>query len=260
MVTAKINGKEYNIPTQWNDVTVKIQLDVLKITRTDNFRELLMVSAYTGIELDLLKKMSRADFEAIRSQLEFVFIDIEDSPIENFVHNGHEYSLLPSMERAQTQDFITLESLMSNYQGKEHEALPYVVAVVAKREKETLFDYDVMERGKEFYSLPYPIAHNIYLFFCAYEKAFSPDLRAYLSLQHKKMQESLNYSESILRVSVGMGLWKKFLKVILLLYVRFIRKMWKSFFSSVLSESNGATSKLQFKSTTSKRTETSGNS
>ncbi len=238
MTTIKVHDTEYDIPTSWYDVTVKQEIEIEQLKdRDEQFRYLHRTSVYTGIPIPILKKMNINQINAVNSLMKFLFTPIpKEETITTFEFKGHTYYLMDSIIAGETQDFLSNEGVIKHFKDNPEKALPYIIAVVAKRKGESLENYDVWKRGEEFLELPYPIAKSIWFFFAHIGTLLSIDTQRFLLLQDKVLEAQLNYSESTLKGLDGLPLYKRLLRTILLSYSRSLNKSWKTFLTSTQSE------------------------
>lgn len=248
MITISVNDVKYKVPQSWDDITIAQQIEISEVVnRDEQFRNLHLVSTYTGIPLDLVKRMNINQFKQVLDIMKFLTVPYKPKIIKSFTHNGKEYFLADSLLAGETQDFLSIEGILKRYKDNQTKALPYVIAIVAKQNSEKLDDYDVWKRGEEFKTLPYSVANNVWFFFAQTEKALSINIKQFLGIQDKVMEASLSYSESTLKQSVGQTWLKKLLKATLLLYIRFIRKSWKNFSTTIQSEPSKENWRQRFK-------------
>jgi hypothetical protein len=254
MNKAIVNGIEYNIPETWDEVTVRQQIAISEVTdRDDMFLNYYLISQYTGIDLELIKKMNINQFKQIMELMSFLNEKLEPKTITSFEFKGEKYYLMDSLLKGETQDFLSIEGIMKKYKDNPAKALPYIIGIIAKKQGESLSDYDVWKRGELFMELPYPIANDIWFFFANSEKILSNNIQQYLIIQDKVMEASLSYSESMLKQSDGQRLSMRLAKATLLYYIRFIRKDWTRFLTGIQSESSITNSKQKSKKSKLKR-------
>lgn len=248
MTTIKINDIEYQIPTNWDDITLQQQIDVsIMRNRDEDFRTLFMIHTYTGIPMEILRKMNINHFKSILSLMSFLSENPKGKSIKHIDHNGNRYFLADSVLKGETQDFLSIEAVLKKYKDNQTMALPYIIAIVCKRQDETLSDYDAEQRAEEFKTLPYQTAMDVWFFFAQTERYFSQNIKAFLEVQGQVLEASLSYTESLMKKQVGLVWYKRFLRTILLLYMRYIRKDWTSFYRTYLSRISDQTLKREFK-------------
>jgi hypothetical protein len=232
----KVNDIEYNIPTSWDEITIGQQIEISElVNRDESFRNIHMISTYTGIPMEILQRMNINDFKKILNIMKFLKEEHNPVVIKSFVHKGNIYFLADSMLKGETQDFLSIEGILKRFKDNPTKALPYIVAITCKRQGETLTDYDAVQRGEEFLDLPYSTVNNIWFFFAETGNMLSNSIKQYLSLQDKAMEASLSYSESMVKQSDGQGLYKKLAKTYLLWYIKSTRKSWKNFSTTIQS-------------------------
>ncbi len=248
MVKITVNDVEYNVPTKWEDITVQQQIEITEVAnRDETFRNLHMISTYTGIPLELVKKMNINQFKSVLNLMKFLAEPIENKVVSSFTFNGKTYQVADSLLKGETQDFLSIEGILKKYKDNQSKALPYIIAIVAKQQGETLDSFDVHKRAEEFKNLPYTVANNIWFFFAQTERVLSISTKQYLAIQDKVLEESLSYTESMLKQSDGQGLYKRLLRTSLLWYIKSIRKSWTNFLTSTQSESSTTNSNQKSK-------------
>lgn len=231
-----VNDVQYEIPQNWSEITIAQQIEVSMVSeRDEDFRNIHLISTYTGIPMDLIRKMNINQFRSILNLMTFISNPPENKIIQSFTHNGHEYFLADSMLKGETQDFLSIEGILRKFKDNQAQALPYVIAIICKRQGETLDSFDVYQRAEEFKTLSYQVASDVWFFFAQTERILSNNIQQFLVIQDRAMEASLDYSETMLKRQVGQGLFKRLLRTILVLYVRSIRKSWKSFLTTTQS-------------------------
>ena len=146
-----------------------------------------------------------------------------------FEFNGHTYYLVDSLLKGQTQDYLSIQGVLKKYVDNQALALPFICAIVAKRNGETLDSFDVKERAVEFLGLPYSIAQSIWFFFVRTANVLQIRTPQSLEIINLQVERLLKLAESSLIRSVGQGMFKRSVRTILLFYIRYINKSWKNF-------------------------------
>ena len=188
MRTITYNEKEYSIPTDWNEITLEMQINAEDlIKKMGNELGLIgLISAYTDIPIKAIKEGDVALMNDIHNTLAFIYEGYVPEPITEFEHNGHMY-YLKELQDTQFQDFISLQNILSNNKNESLKPLPRIIAVMCKMENETLDDYKIDDRAKEFMTLPLSTAKDCEAFFLTK----SQELRLILALSTKDFQEQL---------------------------------------------------------------------
>jgi hypothetical protein len=142
---------------------------------------------------------------------------------------------MPSLLKSEFQDFLSLEGILDMYKSKLHEALPLIIAILAKREilngtdkvltaYESLSDYDIETRAKEFHTLPLPIAHKIRSFFLTKELLHSLDSKQLLTSQNQLITQQIDYMLNMPKQQNTGGLLTRCLRGICRIYLRFLKR------------------------------------
>lgn len=173
MKTFQYKKVKYQVPENWSEVPLKslmkMKSDVDEF-KTDSTRNLALISAYAGIPVDILKKSKVSDVTKLFKYLTFLSTDLPTEPIYEFDFKGEHYTVADTLIKQEFQDFISVETVLSDNDGNTYKALPTLLAILCKRDGESLDDYDVEERAKMFLDLPITIAHPLSVFFCNQEK------------------------------------------------------------------------------------------
>lgn len=229
MKTITIGNTSFNIPTSWDEITLQQQLTVERLAvEHPEFKSLAVLAGYLQVEIDLIKKLHINDVKLLLNELIFTSTPIDNKTVTEFVHGEHTYHLIPSLLKAEFQDFLSIESIMDNYKGKEYQALPMIIAIIAKRKGESLSDYDVEERSKVFLSLPLPIANGIWFFFAQVGLMFSPDShKIILQQQDQEIRWLITSMLATLKKPNGGGWLIRLWKVGLRTYLNYLLNGWK---------------------------------
>jgi hypothetical protein len=232
MKTIILNNSNYNVPTSWEDITVGQQVQVEKLNADNpDLQALNVIAGYCDIDIETVKKLNVNEAKAILNEFVFISSELPSTPVSTFVHNGNEYQVVETLLKAEFQDFISLETLLQQYKGKEYQALPKIVAILAKRRGESLTDFVLEERAKEMETLPLPIANRIYLFFCAVATTHTPLQTHDLHEIDNRIKSLVNSIETTAKKRVGLGFFFRFAMAILLKKTRYYAKGWNLFFS-----------------------------
>lgn len=166
MKTIEFNKKKYQIPENWEEVTLKQVID--NDTLYDLFPEspvVVLVSAYSGIPIEELKVSKVQNVNRIIDILKFVYEEYKPQMSNGFNFNGVTYECNPDISEMEFQDWISVQTILYNNRDKPVLALPRIIAVIAKKEGEKLDDIDLEQRSKLFLDLPFTTAKNLEFFF-----------------------------------------------------------------------------------------------
>lgn len=228
--------KEYNVPTSWDEVTLKQQVEVSKVAKEQkHIKQIALVAGYTGIDIDVLKKTNIKELQPLFKHIEFVSQPINEEPIERFTHNGVEYSVTPTLLKSQFQDFISLENIVKEFEEREYEALPIMIAILAKKDGESLDDYDIMQRSKAFEDLSITTANRLKVFFYLLVNQSLVSSEGYSNL-NKVVQKKISDSKSTVKKQGGKGLLTRLHRGTSLSYMKSIEKAWNKYYTSLHSK------------------------
>lgn len=225
---------KYEVPESWDEVPLKM---LIKMTsdqqefKTEATKKLAFISGFCGIPIDVLKHSTLDEVGRLFKYLEFLNTKLPEEPIATFELEGETYNVMPTLLKQEFQDFISLETALSAHDGDVHKALPMLIAILAKKDNETLDDYDVQARADLFNEkLPVSVAHPLSLFFWNSE-AMSTTL-SQLSLNHENL--IVTKAESVLdtlKPVAGMGLLTRLQIGIMRTWIRFTMLPQKRYFT-----------------------------
>lgn len=241
MKTITLNSVKYQCPDNWNDIKVEDQIRVSKVSKqySGMSEQLILISAYCNIPMQVIKETHISKLPTLVKHLEFLNKDIDDSNINEFEHKGEKYYIMPSLIKGQLQDWISLESVFESNKDEPYEGLPMMIAILAKRDGETIDDYDIMERSKEFLDLPLPIANRISSFFLNLNKmrSFLPTPTSsegeIVMLATDQLRKEFELLEStISKLDTGKHSLSKYQKTLLINFSKRIKQSWEKSLTS----------------------------
>jgi hypothetical protein len=227
-----VDNQPFNIPSSWNEITIQQQINVERYNK--QFPDLGIVcilAGYLNLSIEDVKKLHINTISKLISEFDFIKAALKSDPVFEFEHNSNKYFVIPSMLAGQFQDYISLETIREQHKENLYEALPKLIAILAKRKDETLDSYDIIERSKEFYSLPITIANGLYAFFLTSAILLNQDCEQLAVQENQKLLESINYIKTTLMKPDGSGSYTRLQKATLLKYVKFIEKHWNKYYS-----------------------------
>jgi len=166
MKTIQFLNKKYIIPESWDDVTLKMQMEVSSVAAQQTYVKTLgILAGYTGIPVEELKTAKISDLERVMKSMTFLQTPIPEAPVFNFNFNGKNYVVQENILEQQFQDYVAIQTAIGEYGENKWMVTPYILAIMCKHDKETLDDFDINTRAKEFEELPISIANGISTFF-----------------------------------------------------------------------------------------------
>lgn len=186
MKTIIYEGKRYNVPEGWHEVTVEHYQQIHGETGT------ALIAGLIGISEDVL---SRMPLSLIKDQLNplIAFIQTEklDAIVKRFTHEGKEYSCLPSITQTMFGQFIDCEKITAEAKPGDMSYIAKVISILYQPiEDEKTLPYDILktdEMEKAFMRLPMTTAFGCINFFLILSAILNTNSRTYLtSLQARK--------------------------------------------------------------------------
>lgn len=242
------------VPQSWDDISVKTYQRIMALSKPEimqdkeekeyeeNFfdeinYQIKMLSIYLDCDEKLVRNMDSNEMSSIiKNDLKFLKEELPEQPINEFTFKGQRYVVVPSLLKTQFQNFVSLENLLQH--SDFIKVIHYVVAVMARKsETETLDDYDVEERAKEFLELPITTANRVSVFFYRFGKNFETVMQLY-SNPELIIREKLKEIMIILKPQVGRGWFTNFVNSILRRLIIFLsRFVMKHYIGTVLKSS-----------------------
>jgi len=243
MRSIELNNKKYIIPEKWSEVTLRMQMKVSADTEKISIEELkkyAILSGYAGIPVEELKHANISNLNEMFKALKFLNTEITTEPIIEFDFNGKHYYCGQNLVDMEFQDFISIENLLTEYSGHTYDALPTILAIMCKQKKangvlESIDDYNVQERAKEFMDLPITIAQSLSLFFSTSEIMFSNSIQLFSNPESLKeiMEKQIEEAMNTLKQLGGKGLLTRWLAGILRWYLKYIRRQLRKHYTSI---------------------------
>ena len=173
-VNIEIEGgiKTYNIPTSWEEVTVK-QFTQLYRYKNDNLNELLaavnLISAISGIDQNVLLQMEIDDFKILTTQVSFITTEVPKVDVDYLEVGEDKYYLYTDFNRLTTGEVITIETLLDSSDFDVHKILSDLLCLFLRKKDENgkfeKFTTDMLKRKETFLDLPISQVYHVFGFF-----------------------------------------------------------------------------------------------
>ena len=243
MKTIKFNNKSYQIPTCWEEVTLEMQIKVSDIAAGEKYVQTLgIIAGYTGIDVQELKNSPINNLVDVMKQLKFIDKPIPAEPIFKFEFKGSEYIINPDILNQEFQDFVAIQTAIAEHADSQWKLTPYILAVMAKKAGETLDDFDVNTRAKEFLQLDVTIANRVSAFFLNNTKILNLLMMYSSPVAREEILQSkigeLNSSLNKLQKQRGGNLLIRLWIMTSRKYIKFLRKEWERYFNSPASDNS----------------------
>ena len=244
MKTIKFNNKEYSIPQAWNEVSIRQQILAESLSNTQtHVKSLGVIAAYTGIDIQELKQVQTKDLLEVMSLLSFIDKPLSKEPLFEFEYKGDKYNVAETILKQFFQDWVAAQTAIAEYKDDNWKQLVYLLAIMAKRDGETLDNYDVNERAEHLMDVDVDTCHRVGAFFLSNQMASdfiltysSPEVQQ--EILQNKLKE-LNHTLSKLKKQRG-GKWYIRLWIFVIkMWIKFSMRQWEKYYNS--SHSNNST-------------------
>lgn len=198
------NNKKYSIPQKWEEVSVRMIIRAAELSEIlEEAPIVAIITAYTGIPIEDLKANRATEVNLIMENMDFIIKQYVPKPRTSFNFKGVEYSCASDIVDISFEDWVSVQTALYNYREEEYKVLPKLIAILCKKDKESLSDFDLNERTELFMDLPMTYAKDIEGFFLhslnAYKSLFL--VSSTTDLQKELVQSKLVELKSIMRQS-----------------------------------------------------------
>lgn len=162
----KFDGKNYNIPESWSDVSIAMLIKAAELSELlDEAPIIAIISAYTGIPVSQLKLSKTNEVEEIILTMKFISEPYVPKPQTSFTLDNNVYRCEDELVNQKFEDFVSIQTALYNHRDEPARALPRLLAILCKKDGECLDDFDLNERAKLMEELPMTYAKDIECFF-----------------------------------------------------------------------------------------------
>ena len=255
-------GKQYRLPENWSDITVKMVMETDRLNEiAPDIPLLTILSSYTGIQLKEITSASAQELEPLLDEMEFIYTPYSATPINYFEFKGVTYLAKENILDEPFSTWVSIQTILYNYKNDPVKGLPRMIAVLCKKDGETLDDINVTERAKLFENLPITIAKDVEGFFLNSLQALSV-ITSLSSIQGKLEEGILQQCQELNNImkkraaenggswftKLQIGYYRMYLWYLKHLLVRYFnsthtgnskkkwKPMWKKFFIKKLKE------------------------
>tara|TARA_R100001163_G_C5067288_1_gene206284 strand:+ start:4594 stop:5196 length:603 start_codon:yes stop_codon:yes gene_type:complete len=156
-----------NVPTNWNDITIKKYQKFLQVSK--NGDEIEMLSVLCDVPIKLIKKIKVKDRTMIVAKMNNFINKKPKQELQNIINfKGIEYGFIPNFSKLTTGEFVDLESYMKD----SNESLNYIMSIlyrpIVKRQGKfyNIESYNPnLETSEKFLDLPMTYVLSAFNFF-----------------------------------------------------------------------------------------------
>lgn len=142
MIVIELEGKEYNMPTGWHEVSVGMFEEIVRLSGL--YQEYVSQVQYTldifqvltGAPIESLKKMSRKSFDELSKRVDWVNEDVVPSNKDQFQINNQTWCALKNLDSLEMGDAISLELVIKD--SNEANILSNILPLLIRKSKEVL--------------------------------------------------------------------------------------------------------------------------
>lgn len=163
--------KTYNIPTSWDEVSVR-QFTQLYRFKNENSNELLgavnLISAISDIDTSILLQMDIDDFKKLTTQVEFITTEVPKVSVDYLEIGEDKYYLYTDFNKLTTGEVITLETILESSNFDVHKVMSDLLCLFLRKkdgDKFEKFTTDMLKRKEMFLELPVSQVYHVFGFF-----------------------------------------------------------------------------------------------
>lgn len=236
----------YKVPQSYNDVTLEMQIAVTeasKTFKTDTGKKIAIIAGYCGMDPEKLARTPINDVVPLFSEMGELFkAELPKEEVFEFEFEKHKYYVAQNLMEQEFQDYISLETILTNNENDVYKSLPKILGIMCKRKDkegkiESLSDYNLAERAAAFNRLPIQLANGVAVFFYRSVKASTIVSQLYSNPRNLLMQRQEDI-ESTLNKRDGMGWLSRCQTALLRIWMRYILKAQEKHFPSSQSKSS----------------------
>lgn len=171
MKQIKIDGKAYQIPTDWEEVTYYQFYKLQKINEPTKFKESIETLAIlSGIPTEILYSAEPKLAEKVASIMPFVKEEIPKEEKEKILIQGKPHIFSGSVQSISLGQYVDIDYRLNQYENDTALALSYVIAIIYTPEGEAYNSTYAQRLQKEVLNLPITEVINLLSFFCPMER------------------------------------------------------------------------------------------
>ena len=241
MKEIQFNNKKYNVPQTWDEVTLKMVIDVQTyVDLLPNAELICVVAGYTGIPIDELKPAKVAQVQKMVKEMSFIYKEYQPQMNNEFEHKGKTYGMELDVQDIRFEDYISAQTILHNHRDNPVQGLPKLIATLCKTKNETINDFVLEVRAHEFLDLGYTKVKDVETFFLRALNAYEVSSR--LSLTDSQMVELIRTQLKELRLTMKQsevrngGTWlTRFRIMYLRIYRWYLARELERYFSTIVS-------------------------
>jgi hypothetical protein len=190
MIEVKIETDEdvmvYQFPENWDEVTVEKFCNVYR-TNYENYTEfessIILLSALSGIEREVIEMMDVDDFKMLLDKLKFIKEEVVKTDVESIKIGEDEYYLHSDFNKFTTGEIITIEMILKSVDNNLFGVMSELLCVFLRKKnssgKMEKFKTSMLERKQMFNQVSVSQVYHIFNFFLAGSDLFNNNTKDY---------------------------------------------------------------------------------
>lgn len=164
-------NKMINVPTEWNDVTVKQYSDILKIDDNKNniAKRIEIMSILLGIDIDLVEYIDHEDFLMLENEIKFIYTDMELTVVDHIELEGEKYYLYTDFEKLTIGEQYSISIITDKANGNLLNVYNELLCLFLRKKKDNgkfeKFKAEHMDRISLFNNVPIAKVNQLLVFF-----------------------------------------------------------------------------------------------
>ena len=187
-----------NVPTNWNDITIKKYQKFLKASK--NADEIEMLSVLCNVSVNVIKKMKVKDRKMIVEKMNTFINKKPSEELQNIIEfKGKEYGFIPNFSKLTTGEFVDLESYMKDSNESLHHIMSILYRPIVKRQGKfyNIESYNPnLETAEKFLDLPMTFVLSAFNFFFHLGKSLLGVMSNYSKKEMMKATNRKHYNQS----------------------------------------------------------------
>lgn len=139
MITIELEGKFYEMPSDWNEVNIEMfekivkHIGILSEYKSQYQYAIELFSILTKCPIDDLKRMTKGSFEELSKAITWTSGEIKSTGIKRWNINGDDYIAIEKLNDLEMGDVVSLELIISN--SNSHELLTNILPILIRKVK-----------------------------------------------------------------------------------------------------------------------------
>lgn len=223
METIKIDKQEYVIPQGWNELTLQQYIDLMSIPSgfTPSNKLIKIFEYVCGIPVEMSKKLDFNQLKAINNLLDWMNKPYTPAPVEEFEFEGIVYKAEPVGDSV-FGAYIDYETFLDRHGAIA--GLPYLIAVMARKDGESYDQYDTYKRAEQFKKLPLTVALDLSAFFLTNIEITKIHTQTILNLKHQVQNQRNSTLNSLNNSDGNQSFLRRWQNKILLRLMKYLDK------------------------------------